>query len=261
MCFEPQDRPPIPPTASSPADLTRSTLSAADGNVFAVAIARAAHSDMPGVVIVPDVRGLHGYYADLAARFAGVGVDAVAIDPYGRTAGATERDEAFDHGPHREAARDATLGLDVDAACDYLRQDGVQTVIAVGFCFGGRAALMQASRSVVDGAVGFYGWPTREEAGGSSPIAEAEAGRIRAPVLAIFGGDDRKITDDDIARYDVALAASGVECEIIVYPGAPHSFFDRKAAEHAEACADAWRRMLAFIERPGKRAVRRKGER
>jgi carboxymethylenebutenolidase len=34
-----------------------------------------------------------------------------------------------------------------------------------------------------------------------------------------------------------------------VYPGAPHSFFDRRAAEQAEASEDAWRRMLGFLDR------------
>ena len=43
------------------------------------------------------------------------------------------------------------------------------------------------------------------------------------------------------------LGKAGVEHEFIVYPGAPHSFFDRKYEEHAEACADAWRRVLGFL--------------
>lgn len=47
--------------------------------------------------------------------------------------------------------------------------------------------------------------------------------------------------------FRAALGAAGVANEIVVYPGAPHSFFDRKAEEHADASADAWRRMLGFV--------------
>ena len=47
--------------------------------------------------------------------------------------------------------------------------------------------------------------------------------------------------------FEQALTGAGVEHEIVVYDGAPHSFFDRKQAEFAEASDDAWRRVLAFV--------------
>ncbi len=49
-------------------------------------------------------------------------------------------------------------------------------------------------------------------------------------------------------KYRSALAEAGVEHEIEIYEGAPHSFFDRRYEEHAEASADAWRRVLDFIQ-------------
>ena len=63
------------------------------------------------------------------------------------------------------------------------------------------------------------------------------------------GGADQGIPVEDVERFDQALSAAGVEHEIHVYPGAPHSFFDRRAEEHAEASEDAWRRMLGFLDR------------
>ena len=53
----------------------------------------------------------------------------------------------------------------------------------------------------------------------------------------------------DIAAFAEALEAAGVEHEVVTYEGAPHSFFDRKQHEFAEAADDAWRRTLDFIER------------
>ncbi len=70
---------------------------------------------------------------------------------------------------------------------------------------------------------------------------------IKTPVLGLFGGADQGIPVEQVAALDQALDASGVEHEIVVYPGAPHSFFDRRAQEFADASADAWQRVLGFI--------------
>jgi carboxymethylenebutenolidase len=118
----------------------------------------------------------------------------------------------------------------------------------MGFCFGGRASLMQASQESVDGAIAFYGPPTRGEEGGLSPLQEAEEGLVRVPVLGLYGGADRGIPTTDVEAYGDALDAAGIEHRIVVYPDAPHSFFDRKMTEHAEACRNAWARVLGFID-------------
>jgi carboxymethylenebutenolidase len=128
-----------------------------------------------------------------------------------------------------------------------LERRGASRPYVLGFCFGGRAAFMQGAEPEVAGVVGFYGWPARLEEGGSSPLEEARAGRLQAPVLAIYGGADEKITPDDADAFAEALNAGGVLQESVVYEGAPHSFFDRGMEEHAEACADAWRLVLRFM--------------
>jgi carboxymethylenebutenolidase len=225
----------------------RLTLTAEDGTRVAARLARTDAPRPPGTVILPDVRGLHPYYEDLADRLADAGATAVAIDLYARTAGPGYRDERFDPAPHRETARDEHVRTDVRAAAVALREAGARTVVAMGFCFGGRAAFMQASQPGIDGAIGLYGWPARIEEGGSSPIGEAREGLVRAPVLAMYGGADQKITPDQIEEYDRALETAGVTHESHVYPGAPHSFFDRRMADHAADCRDAWDRILRFL--------------
>ncbi len=66
-------------------------------------------------------------------------------------------------------------------------------------------------------------------------------------MLALFGGADGLIPPEDIQAFDAASTRNGVPHEIHSYPGAPHSFFDRSFDEHAEASADAWRRVLDFL--------------
>ena len=74
---------------------------------------------------------------------------------------------------------------------------------------------------------------------------------MEAPILGLMGGADGAITSEDVEAFDAALAAAGVEHELVTYPGAPHSFFDRLRDEHADASEDAWRRVLDFIEQHG----------
>src|SRR5207237_9454679 len=118
------------------------TLAAADGTQVAAQAARAAEPTGAGMVILPDVRGLHPFFDELALRFAEAGVDAIAFDYFSRTAGTGKRDEAFDYQAHVPLMQHEALNQDVAAASAYLRSsDGgaVDRLLTVGFCLGGRA--------------------------------------------------------------------------------------------------------------------------
>ena len=67
------------------------------------------------------------------------------------------------------------------------------------------------------------------------------------PILGIWAGADGATSADDIATFDAALAAAGVEHRFVTYDGAPHSFFDRKAADYADASRQAWDETLTFV--------------
>jgi carboxymethylenebutenolidase len=210
-------------------------------------MAYAALPEQPGptgVVILPDVRGLHQYYKDLADIFARAGFSAIAIDYFGRTAGSGARDEAFAYRPHVEQTTPETVDADVAAAIAYLRSPAggaASRIFTVGFCFGGSTSWRQsASQDGLAGAVGFYGQPGR---------ARASIGQMRAPLLLLVAGDDFTPLEE-FQAFDQELTAASVPHNMVVYPGAPHSFFDRSFAEHREACTDAWRQMLTFFEAP-----------
>ena len=81
----------------------------------------------------------------------------------------------------------------------------------------------------------------------ASPDSEPSAQVLIYPVLGLFGGADQGIPASDVQLLKNELGEVGVEHEIVIYPGAPHSFFDLKQAEFADASADAWTRVLNFI--------------
>ena len=220
-------------------------LSSADGTKFRAYLARAADSDA-GVVIAPDVRGLHSFYEELAERFASAGMHAIAFDYFGRTAGIDRRKDDFDFMPHVRQTTPQGVFADIGATREYLETETkARRTFVVGFCFGGRIAfLTSAEQPGLAGVIGFYGRLGKRE-NETWPVPAEEAARMSAPVLGLFGGDDPGIPPTDIAAFDRALAAS--PHHIQTYPGAPHSFFDRTFNEHKSECDDAWRRVLAFM--------------
>jgi carboxymethylenebutenolidase len=249
MCFEVDSSPPIPPISGAAVSHEDTVLEAADGNRFAAFVATPDEPAGVGVVILPDVRGLYRFYEELALRFAERGYAAVAFDYFGRTAGAEKRGEDFEYMPHVEQTTHAGLQADVAAAVGYLRDVGCESIFTVGFCFGGRNSwLATASGHGLAGAIGFYGRPA-EGRPLDSPGPTEHAGELRAPILGLMGGDDPGIPVEDVEAFDRALDQAEVEHEIVVYPGAPHSFFDRKQEDFSAESEDAWSRVLAFLDR------------
>jgi carboxymethylenebutenolidase len=249
VCFELDSLPPIPEIAGAAVSHQDLVLSSADGTRFAAFAATPDDRAAVGIVVLPDVRGLYRFYEELALRFAERGSAAIAIDYFGRTGGVGKRDDDFPYMEHVAQTEPAAIQADVAAAVAWLRSPeggSREHVFTVGFCFGGRHSwLAAAAGHELEGAVGFYG-STGERNGQPGPIQLA--GQMKAPILALQAGDDANITAEDNATFDAALAAAGVEHEVVTYEGAPHSFFDRRQAEHQAASDDAWARVLRFID-------------
>jgi len=247
VCFDLDSQPPVAPIAGGALDHTDLTLRAADGNEFAAFRTRASRPTGAGIVILPDVRGLYSFYEELALRFAEAGIDALAVDYFGRTAGVSKRDAEFSYMEHVQQTKLPELRADVTAAAEELRHDGrVKATFTIGFCFGGRLAYSTATFGLdLAGSIAFYGMPVGDRPGYPAPMTVAPA--MANPILGLFGGADQAIPAEAIAEFDAALGAAAVEHELVTYPGAPHSFFDRKAADFADAAADSWTRSLAFI--------------
>lgn len=248
MCHRYDALPAIRPIAGAAVDVEDLTLTAADGTEFAAFHARPEQEGGPAIVVLPDVRGLFRFYEDLAVRFAEVGVEAVAIDYFGRSAGVGKRDAEFDFWPHVRTTTLDGITADVAAAAAVLRADNPERALfTVGFCFGGSNSWMQAAAGHgLSGAIGFYGHPTREGLnGGASPLGRV--GDVSAPLLGLMGGADEGIPQAEVDKFAAALDERGVANEFITYEGAPHSFFDRSYDEHQAACADAWSRVQHFI--------------
>jgi len=247
MCHDHDSRPPAPPRSGDVAERGVLTLNSADGNEFSAAYAAPAEQPRVGVVVLPDIRGLHPYYVALAERFAETGAAAVAMDWFGRTAGVCGLDgvrgEDFEWQPHIPQTTPEGIDADITAAIAYLRERTTPDlpVVTVGFCFGGSHSWRQSGGDLdLAGCAGFYGRP--------SMVGDA-AGRAQKPTVMIIAGADAATPVEDQLALAETMRTAGAEVDAVVFDGAPHSFFDRAFGDWADACADAWQHVLALTDR------------
>ncbi|MEA2461445.1 MAG: carboxymethylenebutenolidase [Actinomycetota bacterium] len=241
MCHTDDSRAPGPPDPGSVASHGPLVLEAADGNRFAAYRATPGSDGDRGIVILPDIRGLHPFYTDLAQRFAEAGFHSIAIDYFGRSAGVSERDESFEWQEHIPLVTPEHVRSDVGAATEALREDGATSIFTVGFCFGGGHSWRLAATELnLAGVIGFYGRPA---------LLQEVVDHVRSPLLMLIAGADKATPLATFQEVDRELTRAGKEHEMHVYEGAPHSFFDRSFGEWKDACNDAWHRIAEFTER------------
>jgi carboxymethylenebutenolidase len=125
---------------------------------------------------------------------------------------------------------------------------GKRATFVVGFCRGGSLTILTGTQDFkLAGLISFYSGLSRQLPGSDSIVLDAGV-RVKYPILSLFGGADQNIPLEQVRALDENLDKAGVEHEVVVYEGATHSFFDKRASEFAEASTDAWRRTLSFIE-------------
>jgi carboxymethylenebutenolidase len=241
MCFTSDQRPPDPPRSSTVGDHGPLVLTAADGNRFSAFEAVPVTRRGASLVLLPDIRGMHAFYTDLALCFAQTGIDTVALDPYGRSAGLSERGDDFDFKPHAAALTPDNVLADAHAAAARLHERTGDPVFTLGFCmFGGQSWRLAATDLHPAGSMGFYGRPSAVE----DVVAD-----LTAPLLILAAGDDKATSPQENAAFVRSLNEAGKVHDSVTYEGAPHSFFDRGFEQWRAECTDSWIRMLGFIDR------------
>jgi carboxymethylenebutenolidase len=215
---------------------------------------RTAHP-LPGLVLIPDVRGLGEHYRDVARRFAAEGFFTLAVDLYSRE-GAPDLPDMATVFRWMRALPDRRVLSDLGAAVEYLAgrpELRAEAIGITGFCMGGQYALMAACTvSRLAACVSWYGMLRYAETDDVKPASPLDlAPGLVCPYLGLFGADDAIIPVADVETLRSMLTRAGKTFELHVYPGAGHAFFNdtRPDAYRPETAAEAWRRALGFLRR------------
>ena len=194
----------------------------------------------PGLIVIQEWWGLTDHIKSVANRFSSAGYFTFAPDLYhGESAGLGDGEKA--------AKLTQKFGLtaldDLQSVFDALKThpDCSGKVGSVGFCFGGRMSLALGISRPLDAICTFYG-------GGMQQLFD-QLGGLKAPVLGLFGDNDKSIPVGTIEEFDKLLAKFGIEHEIIVYPNSGHAFFRDSdlSSYRPEAAKDAWERVIKFF--------------
>jgi carboxymethylenebutenolidase len=208
------------------------------------------------MVVVQEAFGVNGHIQNICRRLAREGYVAIAPELFHREGQGLVfgYDEFPKLRPIFAKMTNESILTDVGAALDALRASpdvDPTRVGVIGFCVGGLAALLAATRLDVRTAVAFYGGGVVHHRPGIalSPFVD-DLKKVRAPVLALYGEADHGIPPADVQAVRAALGASGGAHEVVTYPGADHGFFcDERQSYHPQAAADAWSRVKDWLAR------------
>lgn len=231
-------------------------VATADGPLPAYWAMPTGGKNLPTVLVVHEIFGVHEYIKDVCRRLAKAGYLAVAAEMYARHGDVSKMSnirEILD-GPVA-AATDAEHMADLDALATWAAgQAGDPARLAItGFCRGGRTVWLYAAHNPqLKAAVAWYGQLDGAPSKNQPKWPIDLAGEIKIPVLGLYGGKDQGITADDIETMRDALKQAGSRSTLHVYPEAPHAFHaDYRPTYRKDAAEDGWARMLAWFKANG----------
>jgi carboxymethylenebutenolidase len=211
-----------------------------DETVQAVLYTPDGKGPFPGIVVIHEWWGLDGWVKEQASKLAGEGYAALAIDLY-RGKVATTPDEAHEimRGvPEDRAARDLHAAFEFLKAQPDVKKDRIGSI---GWCMGGGYSLdMALTEPTLAADVINYGHLADDQ---------QSIKKIKAPILGIFGAQDRGIPVEDVKKFGQALKQAGNKVEIVIYPNAGHGFQNpiNKDRYRADDTADAWKHIVDFL--------------
>jgi carboxymethylenebutenolidase len=223
--------------------------------------APAGKKDLPVVLVIQEIFGVHEYIADTCRRFAKAGYLAIAPEMFARQGDPSKYGEVSKLiAEVVSKVPDAQVMADLDGAVKWAGGNGgnLNKVAITGFCWGGRITWLYSQQSTkVKAGVAWYG----RLVGTPSALAPKNpvdlVADMKAPVLGLYGGQDSGIPLTTVTQMKDALAAASTNrnaqaSQFVVYPDAPHAFHaDYRPSYRKEAADDGFQRALAWFKTHG----------
>jgi carboxymethylenebutenolidase len=230
----------------------------ADGTMPAYRAQPAGKTNLPTVIVIQEIFGVHEHIKDLCRRLAKVGYLAVAPELYARQGDPSKYPEIKDLVSNVVSkVPDAQVTGDLDATVAWAaKNNGNGKVAVTGFCWGGRQTWLFAEHSDrIKAGVAWYG-PLAGKPSELQPKSVIDgAGLLKASVLGLYGGLDQGITAESRDAMTAALKSApavAADSKIVVYADAQHGFnADYRPSYNKADAEDGWAKMLAFFKAHG----------
>jgi len=222
------------------ADSKSVSYKSGDETVSGILYTPAGKGPFPALIVIHEWMGLNDWVKEQASKLADQGYVALGIDLYrGKVAETPEVAHELMRGlPQDRAIRDLTAAFEYLAAQPNVKKDRIGSI---GWCMGGGYAL--------DAAIAEPGLAATVINYGHLATDSAEMKKIQAPILGLFGGQDRGIPPEDVKKFQQAMEQLGKKIEVKIYPDAGHGFENpnNKQTYRADDAADAWQRTVVFL--------------
>ena len=213
-------------------------------------------TNLPVILVVSEIFGVHEHIADVARRLAKQGYLALAPDLFVRQ-GDPQKAASIAELQRDIISKtpDAQVMADLDATVAWAKANGGNgdRIGITGFCWGGRITWMYAAHNPsIKAGVAWYG----RLLGDSTPVTPRHpvdiAGSLSVPVLGLYGLKDTGISQESITVMKAALANGPNKSTFVIYPNSGHAFNADYRASYVEADAkDGWGRLLAWFKQNG----------
>ncbi|HZR64493.1 MAG TPA: dienelactone hydrolase family protein [Terriglobales bacterium] len=217
------------------------TYKSGDENVKGIIYTPTGKGPFPGIVVIHEWWGLNDWVKEQASKLADQGYVALALDLYrGKVATTPEEAHEIMRGvPEDRAKRDLQAAYDYLASQPNVKKDRIG---AIGWCMGGGYSLDVAllEPNLAADVINY----------GSLVTDPSEVKKINAPILGLFGAQDRGITPDDVKAFESEMKKQGKKIEVTIYPDAGHAFENpnNKDGYRPKDAQDAWNKTVAFLE-------------
>ncbi|OIM97433.1 carboxymethylenebutenolidase [Polynucleobacter sp. QLW-P1DATA-2] len=220
-----------------------------------------AKGNLPIIIVVSEIFGVHEYIADVTRRFAKLGYLAIAPEFFTRAGDPNAYGTIAEIQSNIIAKTPDTQVInDLQAALVWAGKNGgdLKRVGVTGFCWGGRITWLAATLPQVKAGVAWYGRLIGEKTEGNPRHPVEIAADLKAPVLGLYGGADTGISLESVEQMRAALAQAAPQdpaardSMIEVYPDTPHAFHaDYRASYRAGPAKDGWEKCLAWFKKNG----------
>jgi carboxymethylenebutenolidase len=226
-----------------------------DGEMAAYRAMPAGGKNLPTVLVVQEIFGVHEHIKDVARRLAKAGYLAIAPELYERQGDVSKLANIDDIRKIVNQVPDAQVMSDLDATADWAALNGGDParLAITGFCWGGRIVWMYAAHSkALKAGVAWYGGVEGQPTDLKPKHPVDLVANINAPILGLYGGADAGIPNDGVDRMRAALKGAGKPSQIHTYPDTPHAFHaDYRPSYRKEAAEDGWKRLMAWFKQHG----------